>query len=100
MIKYIGYISNLSRAAAPIFENMQVLVALKRASSSLSFAQYRGFGVTDELGIDLSGVIALSSKNSYIELLAVDNKSLKKGGRISVVVDGITYTFNYFEIHA
>jgi hypothetical protein len=102
-MKYLAKITDLRRASQPEFIRLDGTgSAASRAVASVeqarSYATYRGKPVADEEGNPLPSVIALSEQDSYLELLAVDNKSLVRGGTLPLTLLGKTYHFKFTEI--
>lgn len=103
-MKYLGRITNLKRASQPEFIRIDGSGAaggraIEQAAAGKSYKVYSGEPLEDQDGNELPGVIALNAEGAYIDVLAVDGKSLQTGGFVSVSIQGITYHFNYREIH-
>jgi hypothetical protein len=100
----IVYIPDMNAAGRPVVERLtgrgyEGSAALERAIRARSYAQYDGQLVESETGEDFPGVLAVADDGDIIDLLPIDGRSLRRGGTVTTVFNGVTYNFQYTEIH-
>lgn len=102
---YLVVVKNAARALQPDIVRIDSQEVANRpdllelVKNAVGHRLYTGDAVEDETGEVLEALLALKEESEYIEVLALDGKSLKKGGTVEVTVGAQTFYLPYLEVY-